>query len=355
MKIPIKIFSSIVLVFSLLNNNIISNCSTSAINRNYRKINNVSVLLNTFNDPFLSKFKKNLEDIERASSDKVKFTFYNVDNNLAILYEIFDSIILNKENIDLFIINSDDLGEEVVKNLISKAKARNIPLVISNAPPLVASKLYNSYTKVAFVDPSSENAGSIQGKMVANLWNTKKNLLDKNNDNVLQYVLLEGDPTSPITPTRTEGVISTLNSLGIKIHQLQSTNTYWNKDLARLSTENLLIKYANRIETIIANNDYIAIGAIEALEKYGYNTGNKSKYIPVFGIDGTEEAKALVDKNAMAGTVIEDNIPFAKAIYDIAINLINNSPPTKNTPYKIINGGISIPLFYSEYSPHTNS
>ncbi|WP_049785822.1 substrate-binding domain-containing protein [Clostridium cellulovorans] len=183
----------------------------------------------------------------------------------------------------------------------------------------------------------------------------QKNLLDKNHDNALQYILLEGDTANSVAQTRTEGAISTLNSLGIKIQKLQSVNTYWNKDLARLYTENSIIRYANNIEAIIANNDYIAIGAIEALQKYGYNTGNKLKHIPVFGIDGTEEATALVDKNTMAGTVIEDNIPYAKAIYEIGINLINNSPPTKNTPYKIINGKISIPLVYSEYIPHTSS
>ncbi|WP_049785825.1 substrate-binding domain-containing protein [Clostridium cellulovorans] len=174
MKISIKIFSSIILVFSLLNSNISSTYSTSNINKNYRKIYNVSVLLNTFNDPFLSKLKKNLEDIERANNDKVKFTFYNTDDNLAILNEILDSIILNDENIDLFIINLGKFEEDTTKNIISKAKAKNIPLVISNIAPLAASKLYNSYNKVAFVDPSSENAGSIQGKMIADLWNAKK-------------------------------------------------------------------------------------------------------------------------------------------------------------------------------------
>ncbi len=44
--------------------------------------------------------------------------------------------------------------------------------------------------------------------------------------------------------------------------------------------------YGNRIEAIISNNDEMAIGAaIEALQKYGYNTGNKSTSIALLGLE----------------------------------------------------------------------
>ena len=37
----------------------------------------------------------------------------------------------------------------------------------------------------------------------------------------------------------------------------------------------------------------MAIGAIETLQRYGYNTGDKSKYVSVVGIDGISEAKGF--------------------------------------------------------------
>ena len=39
----------------------------------------------------------------------------------------------------------------------------------------------------------------------------------------------------------------------------------------------------------------MAIGAIEALQKYGYNTGDKSRTIPIVGVDGIPEAKKLIN------------------------------------------------------------
>jgi methyl-galactoside transport system substrate-binding protein len=54
---------------------------------------------------------------------------------------------------------------------------------------------------------------------------------------------------------------------------------------------------ANKIEVVIANNDAMAMGAVEALKAH-----NKSS-IPVFGVDALPEALALVKSGAMAGTV----------------------------------------------------
>ena len=50
----------------------------------------------------------------------------------------------------------------------------------------------------------------------------------------------------------------------------------------------------------------MAIGAVEALQAYGYNKGDKSKNILVVGFDGLTEAKDLIDKGMMTGTIVQD-------------------------------------------------
>jgi len=50
----------------------------------------------------------------------------------------------------------------------------------------------------------------------------------------------------------------------------------------------------NMIELVICNNDAMAEGAISALNAAGYNKGGESPAIPVFGVDATEAAKALI-------------------------------------------------------------
>jgi ABC-type sugar transport system, periplasmic component len=190
----------------------------------------------------------------------------------------------------------------------------------------------------------------LQGKILVDKWNTDKKFLDKNNDNILQYILLKGEANNPYAIERTNDVISTINGAGIQTEQLALVNANWFRELAKTSVDNLFLKYDGRIEAIIANNDAMALGAIEALQKYGYNKGNKNKNIAVVGIDGLEEAKNLIDKGLMTGTLIQDTKLVAEAFYNIGMNLINNENPIANTPYKLDNGIITIPESYKPYT-----
>lgn len=67
----------------------------------------------------------------------------------------------------------------------------------------------------------------------------------------------------------------------------------------------MFLRYNGKIEAIISNNDAMAIGTIEALQKYGYNTGDMSKYITVVGVDGLAESIDLIDKGLMTGTIFK--------------------------------------------------
>jgi ABC-type sugar transport system, periplasmic component len=94
----------------------------------------------------------------------------------------------------------------------------------------------------------------------------------------------------------------------------------------------------------------MAIGAINSLQKYGYNKGDNSKYIPVVGIDGLKEAKDLIDKDMMTGTVSQDLDILANSLYNVGMKLIYNEDSLQNIPYKLVNGKIVVTLPYSKYT-----
>ena len=119
--------------------------------------------------------------------------------------------------------------------------------------------------------------------------------------------------------------------------------------------KSLFFKYDGNIEAIIANNDTMAIGAVEALQTYGYNKGNKSKNIIVVGIDGIQEAKDLIDKGFMTGTVTQDPTTVSEALYTIGMNLVNNVDPLENTNYKLGNAGIVVEFPHYEYINKSNT
>ncbi|NAZ94738.1 substrate-binding domain-containing protein, partial [Vibrio toranzoniae] len=94
---------------------------------------------------------------------------------------------------------------------------------------------------------------------------------------------------------------------------------------------------ANKIEVVIANNDAMAMGAIEALKAH-----NKTN-IPVFGVDALPEALALVKSGQMAGTVLNDANNQAKATFDLAKNLAAGKSATDGTQWKVDNKVVRIP------------
>ncbi len=93
----------------------------------------------------------------------------------------------------------------------------------------------------------------------------------------------------------------------------------------------------------------MAIGAIKGIQKYGYNAGGTSKYIPVVGIDALPEAKELINQGIMTGTVAQDPREHANAIYSIGMNLVSGAPPLRGTNYKVDETGIAIQLPYYKY------
>lgn len=338
----------IILITFLLTYNIPINAFTSPdLNTINKNIVNIAVLLYDFDDPYIYLLKQSFEDIQKENQSNSNFVFFDGKNNSSTQYEQLDYAL--KNSFDLLIINLVDKKESTVEDILLKIKQNNIPSILFAVDPQVTSKFSNYSNRVVFIGGESTQPGIIQGKMIVNLWNIDKKFLDKNNDNILQYILLKGDVNNPIAIDRTNTVISTIKNSGIQTQQLEIIAANWLEELAKDSIESLFLKYNDRIEAIIANSDAMAIGAIEAIQKYGYNKDDKSKHIAVFGIDGLPKAKDLVDKGIMTGTIINDPKVFAEGIYTVGLNLINNVNPIKNTDYKIVNGEIIVPIPYKEY------
>ena len=120
--------------------------------------------------------------------------------------------------------------------------------------------------------------------------------------------------------------------------QLQLDTAMWDTAQAKDKMDAWLSgPNANKIEVVIANNDAMAMGAVEALKAH-----NKSS-IPVFGVDALPEALALVKSGGMAGTVLNDANNQAKATFELAKNLADGKDAAAGTNWKIDNKIVRVP------------
>ena len=104
------------------------------------------------------------------------------------------------------------------------------------------------------------------------------------------------------------------------------------------------------VELVIANNDGMAEGVINALVADGKNTGEEgAQVIPVVGVDATDAAIELITKGKMAATVKQDGDAMGKAIVEIALNVATGKDPLEGTDYAFDDSGVAVRIPYAPF------
>ena len=83
----------------------------------------------------------------------------------------------------------------------------------------------------------------------------------------------------------------------------------------------LLSQNGSNIELVIANNDDMAVGAIDALKASDLG---REEWPVVVGIDGTDVGLEAVKNGEMVGTVYNDKEGQAKGMLELAFALATN-------------------------------
>jgi len=282
----------------------------------------IGVTIYKYDDNFMSVVRKDIEK-EAKNSSGIQLLMNDSQNSQSTQNDQVDVMVA--KGVKALAINLVDPAAAAV--VISKAKANDIPVVFFNKEP--SAKALASYDKAYYVGTDSKESGVKQGELIEKHWKANANW-DLNKDGVLQFVLLKGEPGHPDAEARTKSVIDKLNQDGVKTQQLHLDTAMWDTAQAKDKMDAWLSgPNGNKIEVVIANNDAMAMGAVEALKAH-----NKSS-VPVFGVDALPEALAMVKSGAMAGTVLNDAENQAKATFDMAKNLAAGKPATEGTNYKL--------------------
>lgn len=201
--------------------------------------------------------------------------------------------------------------------IIDLAREREVPIIFFNREP-VAEDL-QQWEGLYYVGADARQSGILQGELAAERIQADKNI-DRNKDGKIQYVVLEGEAGHQDAIIRTENAVETLKTKGIELEKLSYQIANWNRAQAQNRMEQLLGEYQNQIELVLANNDDMALGAIDAYEKRNYT----ESALPVFfGIDGTDPGLEAVVNGKLAGTVYNDKEGQADAIVRLAAALVN--------------------------------
>ncbi len=299
---------------------------------------------------FLRRFNAALKSYAKAKDIDLEM-FDAKNNSSAQLNQIYSSV----SSKDPLIINLVDT--EQASEIIYHAKSYRNRIVFFNRKP--SDEIFKKYDRVWYVGTNSAAAGKYQAELICDYIESTRNV-DRNRNGVLDIIILQGEKNHSDTTGRTSEILKQLSDKKVKYKVHSQNYDDWDSTAAFNDVKNQVSKVGiKNIDMIIANNDAMAVGAVDYLNTEGYNLGadskNKNKYIPVFGVDGIPDAIEYIRQKKMTGTVFADFSALAKASVDIALDdSLDDAELTRKIWYKISDRKVLIPfLKYSSFKTYT--
>ncbi len=281
---------------------------------------NIGVSMAKFDDNFLTVLRNGMSDYAKTLPD-TNVQIEDAGNDVAKQLDQVKNFIASK--VDAIIVNPVDTS--ATQAITDAAAAAHIPLVYVNRQPINVDTLPDGQ---AFVASNEADSGTLETKEVCRL------LKAAGKDKGANILVMQGELSNQAAVQRTKDihdVIATPDCAFMKIVQEQTAN--WQRDQAQNLMSNWLssgIKY----DAVIANNDEMAIGAIQAMKAAGVDP---SKTI-VAGVDATQDALAEMAAGNLKATVFQDAAGQGHGAVDAALKLMKKEPVEKKVfvPFQLV-------------------
>ena len=245
----------------------------------------------------------------------------SMDSNVSVNIDVYNAAAsqttqnnqvktMLEDGCDIICVNLVDRTEPVT--IIDMAEKKDVPVIFFNRE-LVEQDL-ERWDKLYYVGAKAFESGIMQGEMAA---------ADKNGDGVFQYIMLEGEADHQDAIVRTEYAVSTITDQGVPVEKLGYAIANWNRAQANTKMSQLLTEYGDQIELVLANNDDMALGAVDAMKAAGID---QAEWPVILGIDGTDVGLAALKNGEIRGTVYNDKEGQAEKMFDLAFCLARGLP-----------------------------
>lgn len=302
-------------------------CQSKEVSQTENKAIKIGVAIYRGDDAFISSLCSYLEGQIKEQEEKIgrKIIVNMVDakNSQSSQNDQVDNFI--NKGYDVICVNMVDRTAAAV--IVDKAKEAEIPIIFFNREPVEEDM--RIWSQEYYVGSDAQEAGTMEGQMVADAYKESPQSFDKNGDGKIQYVMLEGEQVHQDALIRTEYSVKTMTKEGLVMEKLASGTGNWMRSPAYEKMLSWVQQFGTQIELVISNNDEMALGAIEALrEKNMLENGPK-----VVGIDGTKDGLEEIVKGEMMGTVKNDAKEQARSILEIACACAEKKDPSEVASY----------------------
>jgi inositol transport system substrate-binding protein len=258
----------------------------------------IGVALFSFDDLFLSVLRNNIES--SAKDAGIELQLEDAKNEIGVQLNQIQNFVAS--GVDGIII--DTVDSDATQAMSDAAEEAGIPLVYVGRHPINVDMLPDNQ---AFVGSDEKQSGTLQAQEVCRLLNGKGKAL------VMMGTI--GDNNATIRTKDVHEVFATPECSGIEIIDEQTGN------FMRTEGNNLMTNWLTaglEFDAVIANNDEMAIGAIQALKA----TGRSMDSVIIAGIDATADALAAMKAGDLDVTVFQNAAGQGKGAIEALTKLI---------------------------------
>ena len=268
-------------------------------------------LIMSLRDEFLSALEAGCKTA--ADEVGVKLATQDAQNDTSKLLQFVESARNNGD--DAVLINLVDA--ETAQQCIEAAG--DMKVVFVNRAPSDTSVLNDN---AKFVGSNEMTSGGYQGEFLAKYFNEK-------GQKDVKYLMLQGTLGLVHTEQRSASVIEQMKAGGLNPIEAAAPLV---ADYDRANAMDMISPLVDTVEydCIIANNDAMALGAVEALKAKGMDPTK----VPIVGIDATVDGVEAVKNGELAMTVFQDPNGQGYGAVMAAKNMIEGKAITEGTDYE---------------------
>lgn len=277
----------------------------------------------TFVSEEISHLKSYAKEKEKEWNITITLDVQNANKVQLTQNDQMDDFI--RRGFDIACINLVDRTD--ASTIIEKAKTAGVPVIFFNRE-LVEEDLQR-WDQLYYVGADAFESGIIQGEILSEACEDDFASIDRNKDGVLQYVMLEGEAGHQDSMIRTMYVISTLKDNGYAVEKLGDEIANWNRAQGETKMNQFLKNFGDEIEVVLANNDDMALGAIDALKKTRGSQRQAEEdghpWPVVLGIDGTKVGLEALQAGELLGTVLNDAKGQGEGMLELARSVVHGT------------------------------
>lgn len=277
----------------------------------------IGALIRNLNETFLRDYANNLEKLAATNGVEVRL----LDGNSDVATQLDQLNTLLTQGVKYFVIVPQDTS--VTEQMTQAINAKGGAAAFSNIQPSVeALKVGKNF----FLASSPESvAGDIQAQIITDYFTKYP---EKAPGKVVNALLLNGQLGHPAQVNRKKGVEGGLAARGYTVNLVAEDTANWSAEQAQAKMDAWIAAYNGKFNVVIAQNDDMALGAIESMltNKYTDDPADVTKdtngdgtvlKVPVIGVDGTETGVRSMNENKMYATVLQDAVGQSATAFEL--------------------------------------